>query len=549
VGILNSILKTGVRHTNDSLGMRRVVFFNYLLVFCIVVTVFLSLLSSSFNFTSMAIMCFLGTLLYGISLIFNRQGYFEVSKYIFLVSSLALISIGTYINVNETLLVEAENMLIVVMAVCMFIFDGKRKHIVYWLVFGSFIFIKHQILIQSQNPEPLNYILGIANNVIVGLILYGFLTACRSILIGALDKNERQEERLYSLVDNVPVFLAMVDVDGNYTLANENYASNFRIDRREIIGKNRREVLPKKLIRNQQKYFERARKGEAVSFMREIHLPSGVSISARGKYEPIVDETGKVEAITICVDDVTSLIKTQEALKEANETKDKLFSIIAHDIKSPLNMFETFLNMSEESKMSAEDFFGYQKMLRERLGSLTGTVNELLEWSRMQLGGISAYPEMVNISAIVKDNQDLFDSLIKKKSIQFEVHTPQGVVAWVDENHFKVVLRNLIHNAIKFTGGGGKIEVTAEQVDGETLVSVADTGVGMSSDQVDSIIKKEIQDSQAGTAKELGTGLGLSLSLGLLEKNNCRISVNSELNKGTTFEIGIPVKKEEEVIS
>ena len=342
------------------------------------------------------------------------------------------------------------------------------------------------------------------------------------------------------MIDNVPVFLALVDREGKYILTNENYALNFRADRNEIIGKNRHEVLPAKVLENQEDFFKRAQMGESVSFLQETKLPNGTTISANGKYEPILNEDGSIEAITICVDDVTPLIKAQEALKVANETKDKLFSIIAHDIKSPLNMFQTFLNVSEQANMSPKEFFGYQQTLQERLDSLTGTVDELLEWSRMQLGGINAYPAMVNVRDIVNENIDLFDSLIKKKNIEFKVSASSDVSAWIDENHFKVALRNLIHNAIKYTNGGGTVEVLSNKTDKGTIVRVADTGVGMASGTVDSIIRKEIQDSQAGTEREMGTGLGLSLSIGLLEKNNCEVSVESEINKGTTFEIKIP---------
>ena len=207
-------------------------------------------------------------------------------------------------------------------------------------------------------------------------------------------------------------------------------------------------------------------------------------------------------------------------------------------------MFETFLNMSKEADMSAKEFFEYQTILKDRLGSLTTTVNELLEWSRMQLGGINSYPQMVNVCDIVNENVGLFDSLIKKKKIDFKVETSSDISAWIDENHFKVAIRNLIHNAIKFTNGGGSVEVNSNQTSSETIVRIVDTGVGMDRETIDRIIKKEIQDSQAGTEKEMGTGLGLSLTIGLLEKNNCEIVVESELHKGTTFEIRIPHKEE-----
>lgn len=544
MALLKTILKFGIGHTHDPLGKRKILFFNYLIVFCIVGSIFLAVVTSSFDYVIQSLVCLVGALIFTTSLILNHKGYFEYSKYIFLATSLGFISLGTFINMKNGLIVDAENMLIPLMAITMFLLEGKRKHFSYWIIFSVFMLFKHYSLVY-ESESSLHYSLGIINNVIVGIVLYAFLIAFQSILIKVLERRERDERRLFSMIDNVPVFLALVNPDGNYILANKKYASNFQIGEKDIIGKNRKEILPKKLVKNQKEYFERAQRGESVSFLQETKLPNGSVISANGKYEPIIGENGNVEAITICVDDVTPLTKAQEALTMANETKDKLFSIIAHDIKSPLTMFETFLNMSKEAKLSADEFFEYQKILEERLGSLTTTVNELLEWSRMQLGGINAYPENVNVCDVVNENVGLFDSLIKKKKIEFKVETSCDTSAWIDENHFKVAIRNLIHNAIKFTNGGGKVEVNSNQTENGTIVRIADTGVGMDSSTIDRIIKKEIQDSQAGTEKELGTGLGLSLTIGLLEKNNCEIAVVSELNKGTTFEIRIPNKEEE----
>ncbi len=541
MAILNKILKTGTSKINNPLDKRRIVFFNYLIVFCVIATVFLGLLTIGFGYFSQAITCSVAAVLCSALLILNKNGFTDLSRYLFLVISTSLVSVGTYINIRNNQFVDSENMLIAVMAITMFILDGKRKHLAFWLVFSLFIYFKVEIHLHTDySINSLHFLLSLTNNLILGIILYAFLVAFRSILVKALDRSAQHEKTLFSMIDNVPVFLALVNKEGEYLIANKKYASNFHIDKKAIVGKNRTEVLPEKLIKDQHSYFQRAQQGEAVSFLQETHLPNDTIISANGKYEPIFGYDGKVEAITICVDDVTPLIKAQEALKVANETKDKLFSIIAHDIKSPLNMFETFLNMSDQSDMSAKEFFVYQNMLKERLSSLTSTVNELLEWSRMQLGGINAYPAMVNVSEVVNENVDLFDSLIKKKNIDLKVDASADITAWIDENHFKVVIRNLIHNAIKFTNGGGTVKVDSNQNDSETIVRVADTGVGMDSATVDRIIKKEIQDSQAGTEREMGTGLGLSLSIGLLEKNNCEISVESEPNKGTTFEIRIP---------
>lgn len=538
--MLKSLLKSGITHAEDPLRMRRVVFFNYLIVFCVLATIFLGGITAAFVHWPQAFICFFGTLLYLISFVLNRNGVFGISKYVFLGATLLLISLGTYLNVQSGLFVESENMLLGLMAISLFILDGKQKHYAYWVIFGVFISMKCSIILQNNNADSLNFALGIINNTIVGAVLYAFIITFRSILIKAMDRDEQHERRLYSMIDNIPIFLALIDKDDNYILSNERYATNFKIPKRSIQGKNRKEVLPQKIIQDQEDFYKRAKYGESVSFLQETQLPNGSTISANGRYQPIFGEDGNVEAVSVCVDDVTPLIEAQEALRVANETKDKLFSIVAHDIKSPLNMFETFLNMSSDSKMSPEDFFEYQKILKEKVSALSTTVNELLEWSRMQLGGINAYPESVNVCGVVKENVELFDSIIRNKNIEFKVDVSDDIDAWIDQNHFKVAIRNLIHNAIKFTNGGGQVAVKTDQNDKETIVQIVDSGVGMDSKTIDRVIKKEIQDSQAGTEKELGTGLGLSLSLGLLERNNCEISVESQINKGTTFEIRIP---------
>lgn len=537
---VKNILKWGVERTFDPLENRRIVFFNYLLLFCFVLTLGLAAITAYFGFNPQTLICLSATTVISSLLFLNYRGKVSISRILFLLLSNVLIVLGTLINVRNGFFVETENMLFGVMAISMFLIDGNRKHFAYWLTFTVFLLLKINSLTAEGVSDGFYLSLALINNIVVGLVVYAFLAAFSMILVKALDRNYKNERRLYSMIDNVPVFLALVDKDGKYILANEKYVNNFQMDKRGLTGKFRSDVLPTKVLENLKENFTRAQNGESVSFLQQTELPNGIVISANGKYEPVFDDKGEVESITICVDDVTPLIKAQEELKIANETKDKLFSIVAHDIRSPLNMFHTFLDMSEQADMSKEDFFEYQQTLKQRLSSLTGTIDELLEWSRMQLGGINAYPAMVNVSKVVNENIDLFDSIIKKKNIDFKVTSPSHHKAWIDENHFKVVLRNLIHNALKYTNGGGSVHVESDQSDDITIVRIMDTGVGMDAKTIDSIIKKEIQKSQAGTDREIGTGLGLSLSLGLLEKNNCEIEVTSEKNKGTAFEIKIP---------
>ncbi|WP_436515137.1 PAS domain-containing sensor histidine kinase [Ekhidna sp. To15] len=535
-----TLLRTGMSHAQSPLDKRRIALFNYLILFCLITSLLLGGITITFGLIIQPILCFVATTLLSISFVLNHFGKIRFSKAYFITLCVLMIVGASLIYIREGQDVDLENMLFAAMAITMFLVDGLKKHFVYWLIFGCFIFLK-VLSLNALGVDGTIFGLTLINNVVVAAVLYLFLYVFRSILIKAFDRSDQHEQTLRSLLDNAPLLMALVDAEGNFILVNNNYSSRFGHKRRELIGKNRREVLPQDIFEKHEPMFQEVLKSKSqVSFLEETSLPDGSVISANGKYEPILNADGKVESIAICVDDVSELVRAHRALKVANETKDKLFSIIAHDIKSPLNLFHSILSLNHDDVISKEQFIEYQDSLKRRLTSLTDTVDELLEWARMQLGGISAYPAKVNVSSVVHENADLFHTLIQRKNIDFKIDAPSEMEAWIDENHFKVAIRNLIHNAIKYTNGGGSVKVVGNQNDDETIVKIKDTGIGMSSERINSIIKKEIQKSEVGTDKEIGAGLGLSLSLGLLEKNNCDISVTSEINKGTTIEIKIP---------
>lgn len=501
------------------------------------------IVTSSFGLWKQSALCVLGVILFSITLFLNELGKLSLAKMYFLSFAVTALSVGTFVNIRNGLFLESENMLFAVMATVMFLVDGKRKHIVYWFIFLVMISLKAMTHDFKGLPHDAHFILAMLNNFFVGGVLYLFLLVFRNILVGALERSERHEKTLTSLVDNVPIFMALVDREEKFILANQNYSERFGRSKKEIIGKKRSEVLPESILLQHQEMLNRALAGERVSFIEDNELKDGTSVSVNGQFVPILNANGQVESVTVCVDDVTELVKTQKELQSANETKDKLFSIIAHDIRSPLNLFQSILNISHDDIISKEEFLTYQEGVKEKLSSLTLTVDELLDWARMQLGGINAYPSNVNVGEVINENADLFKSLIDQKEIDFSIRVEDNLMAWIDENHLKVVVRNLVDNALKYTWKGGKVMIEASRVDDKTLLSVSDSGVGMSAHKIESIINKNLHKSEAGTEKESGTGLGLSLSLGLLEKNHCEIYVLSEVDKGTTVEVRIPIEE------
>ena len=440
---------------------------------------------------------------------------------------------------------DIENMLYVGMVTSMFLLKGNQKHFIYWFTFLVFMSLKiYEFRFQNVEKEII-YILTLVNNFLVSFVIYFFLCIYHSNLITFFNISYQQEQTLRVLLDNVSVYMAMMDPEGKYIMVNQNYANNFDLNQEEAIGKYRKEVLPKDIYNKHEPMFQKALKGEIVSFLEETEFPNGVSISANGKYEPIRDSLGSVIAITLCVDDVSGIIKTQEELQTANETKDKLFSIIAHDIKNPLNLFQDLLNINNE--ITKNQFIEYQEVIKSRLSHLSETIDELLDWSRTQLGGIRTYPSKVNVYSLINEKRQFFDFLIIQKKIDFKIKCSPEIGVWIDENHFKIALRNIIHNSIKFTNESGFVLVKAIQEKEDILVSVIDSGIGMTPEQIDSVSKKEIQKSKSGTNKEMGTGLGLSLSFGFLEKNNCSISIISELGEGTEIRIRIPKNQAKQI--
>jgi len=209
------------------LDRRRIVLFNYLIVFCVFTSFILGVITLSFGLLIQPIICAIACILLSLSILFNRAGKIVLSKAYFISIGVVMIIGAVLIYVEQGVYVDTENMLYAAMAISMFMADGIRKHIAYWLIFGAFISLKI-IILNSQGMEFGNtYALILINNLVVAGVLYLFLYVFRAILITAFDRSDQQEQTLRSLLDNAPLLMALVDREGNFILANHNYASRF----------------------------------------------------------------------------------------------------------------------------------------------------------------------------------------------------------------------------------------------------------------------------------------------------------------------------------
>jgi PAS domain S-box-containing protein len=237
-----------------------------------------------------------------------------------------------------------------------------------------------------------------------------------------------------------------------------------------------------------------------------------------------------------------ALEKNFKELEELNAEKDKFFSIIAHDLRSPFNIFLGFTQLMVEDlpKLRLEEIQKIALLMRNSANNLYILLDNLLEWSRMQRGITHFEPYMFLVKLRIKESIQSSLEMADKKGIEFEINIPDEMTIFADENMFGSIIRNLISNATKFTSKGGKIIISASKRDHELKFSVSDTGIGMDNVLLGRLFHLDDQSSRKGTEGEPSTGLGLIICKDFVEKHGGKIWAESEEGKGSIFHFTIP---------
>ena len=240
------------------------------------------------------------------------------------------------------------------------------------------------------------------------------------------------------------------------------------------------------------------------------------------------------------------LKQKNEALNNLNATKDKFFSIIAHDLKSPFNSllgFSEMLSLHAETK-NIDQVIEYSNIIHNSTKKLFNLVENLLQWSRAQLGTTKYSPEQTDIYMLANNIISLLRLNAEEKDVVISSKMTKNLIGWVDVDLFNTVLRNLLSNAIKFSRVGSMIQVTGIREGDEIKISVSDTGVGIRKDNLEKLFDAGTNITTKGTFNEKGTGLGLILCKEFVEINKGNIWVESEYGHGSTFYFTVPVYDE-----
>lgn len=240
--------------------------------------------------------------------------------------------------------------------------------------------------------------------------------------------------------------------------------------------------------------------------------------------------------------------KKNEELLKSNSEKDKFFSIIAHDLRSPLHgllgLTELMANGTEV--FTEKEMLEQSKHLYSSVSNLNKLIENLFEWAQMQRGVMAFNPKEFIFGSVVQSSIDALHQSAVQKSIEIKNEIEEGITIFADEKMIETVLRNLLSNAVKFTKRGGQVVIKTKNQDNNSIeISVSDNGVGIPDSKIKRLFMVEEKVGSKGTEGELSTGLGLLLCKEFVEKNKGKIWVESELEKGSIFTFSLPARYKE----
>jgi PAS domain S-box-containing protein len=366
------------------------------------------------------------------------------------------------------------------------------------------------------------------------------------------EKLAKERNLLRTLIDNMPDRIYAKDTIGRFIISNNALAIRMGLNNpEEIVGKTDFDFLPYELatqfhadehevIRSGKPLINREESMDDVSGAHRWNLATKV---------PLRDNEGIITGIVGLGREITKrkqaelqLAKYAEQLKALNDTKDKFFSIIAHDLRGPFNILLNLSDIltSEIDTLTKDEIKGYNNELRISLTKQYELLINLLDWSKMQDGRFSLKSQIVLLHKEVSNVIVSLALSASNKGIELINNVEENISVFADINMLQLVLRNLISNSIKFTKKNGWVAVAAVKNGMFVEVVVSDNGIGISEEDLNKLFKIDVSYSTKGTENETGTGLGLMLCKEIIEKHNGKIWVESKLNKGSKFIFTLP---------
>jgi two-component system, sensor histidine kinase and response regulator len=244
----------------------------------------------------------------------------------------------------------------------------------------------------------------------------------------------------------------------------------------------------------------------------------------------------------------TELLMTATELSKTNKMKDKLFSLIAHDLKDPIHAIITLTEFTRKQlpKLSMDAFPEFVLQVNESAKTAYILLENLLQWAKLQTEIVSFHPQQTKLDRLIKDNMDLILLQAALKHIKVVINIPASLYIYADGKMLDLIIRNLLSNAVNYTKEHGSVTVSAEKTPEEVIIKVQDTGIGLSREQLKFMFSPDSRKKINSLPGTPGSGLGLILCKELMKVHNGTIAVESKLGKGTTFTLHFPLRKKKQ---
>lgn len=369
-------------------------------------------------------------------------------------------------------------------------------------------------------------------------------------LHSSFQNKEEIENHTQTILNNMGDAVFVKDDQSRLLIVNDAFCELFNLPRANIIGK----TLAKDVSPEERESFLKIDQQILSDGLENINEESltvrgGETLIISTRKSRFIDSNGEKFLVGV-IRDITDYKKAELALKESeaqfrelNVTKDKLFSIIGHDLRGP---FINILSLSEllienTKEVDVEDADQYLDMINATAKSALTLLDNLLRWAKSQTGQVNYTSKKIGLTSMIHEVLEQSNSIAKTKDITLKKVKSDDIEMYLDEEMFKTILRNLISNAIKFTKPGGKIQVYVASKQNHVEITISDNGIGIAEETRKKLFGISSNISSLGTANEKGSGFGLFLCKEIVEKLGGNIWVESQVGKGSDFKFTLPL--------
>jgi len=358
-------------------------------------------------------------------------------------------------------------------------------------------------------------------------------------------KLARSHRKYRTIFNTVKTGLMIVDETGEITLSNEGFRSLITAESRKKEHLFLQDIVKKSDVAMVMKYLEQRIKGEGSppsEYELSLIAKDGVSKTGLVAVAPLPGE----RTVIVSVVDLTQKLKLEQELKQMLIERDRFFSIMGHDLRNSIHSLRLFMDLvtSEYINLFDEQIQELAHHASRGVDSSLELFENLINWAGNDFEGLRHNPKTVDLFTVVESQLSLVKEAVERKKISLENKVSESLDVFADEEMLATVIRNLISNAVKFTGENQSIVVSAEVEGSNVVVEIVDSGVGIPSDIIDDIFELGTETARRGTDKEKGSGLGLVLVKDFVEKNGGNIWVESKEGEGSKFFFTVPIGKD-----